>query len=219
MTRSKPDASPIPHRRTAAHPRRQFLVASAGLLTSWPLASRAQMPGGPAASALAALRQGGVTLYFRHGATATGGVDRIEWPRARQRLLSDAGEAQARAVGAAFQRHALRAGEVRASPFARCREFAEIAFGRVQDDRELLGLLSQDAERQARIDHSLRLLRRAVPAGQVQVLVGHSSNIAQTTEVNLPEGGAVLVRPSAAAPRGFDVLATLQPADWAALAA
>ncbi|MEM9794078.1 MAG: histidine phosphatase family protein, partial [Pseudomonadota bacterium] len=38
-----------------------------------------------------ALRRGGQVIYFRHGATTWSGVDRIEWPRARQRLLSDLG--------------------------------------------------------------------------------------------------------------------------------
>lgn len=167
---------------------------------------------------LPAPQTGGAVLYFRHGATRQGGIDRIEWPRERQRLLSSEGEAQARSVGAAFWRHSLRAGPVLASPFARCHDFARIAFGRVQDDRQLLGLLSQDSGRAQRIEHSLTLLRQPVPAGALRVLVGHSSNIAETTGAQLPEGAAVLVRPEAAQGRGFVVLGTLLPADWRARA-
>ena len=177
-----------------------------------------QAPAADAPALLKALQAGGLVVYFRHGATNQGGVDRIDWPRSRQRLLSAEGETQARTVGQVFQRHRLGVDEVLASPFARCHDFAQIAFGRVQDDRQLLGLLSQDSGRQQRIDHSLALLRRAVVAERNRVVVGHSSNIQQTTGVFLPEGGAMLVRPDTKAEGGFSVLGELRPADWAALA-
>ncbi len=198
----------------AALQRRSVLAAALSAI-AWPAV--AQQAADPQAL-LKALQAGGLVVYFRHGATEQGGVDRIEWPRSRQRLLSAAGQAQARAVGQAFRRHGLVAGEVLASPFARCHDFAQIAFGRVVDDRQLLGLLSQDSERRQRIEHSLALLRRSVPAGSHRILVGHSSNIQETTGVFLPEGGAVLVRPEPGVEKGFSVLSELKPGDWAALA-
>lgn len=198
------------------HLNRRALVGAA--LVSAVAPAWAQSPAADVPALLKALQTGGLVVYFRHGATDKGGVDRIDWPRSRQRLLSAEGEAQARAVGQVFQRHRLGVDEVLASPFARCHDFAQIAFGRVQDDRQLLGLLSQDTERQQRIDHSLALLRRAVAKGKNRVVVGHSSNIQETTGVFLPEGGAVLVRPESGAGKGFSVLGELRPADWAALA-
>ncbi|MEM8552554.1 MAG: hypothetical protein AAGF45_09245, partial [Pseudomonadota bacterium] len=45
---------------------------------------------------LDALKRGGHVIYFRHAATTWSGVDRIEWPRERQRLLSERGIAQSR---------------------------------------------------------------------------------------------------------------------------
>ena len=39
----------------------------------------AQTPG----EIVAALKEGGHVVYFRHAATTRSGVDRIEWPRAR----------------------------------------------------------------------------------------------------------------------------------------
>ena len=167
---------------------------------------------------LKVLRAGGLVVYFRHGATHQGGVDRADWPRSRQRLLSAEGEAQARTVGEVVKRHRLGVAEVLASPMARCHDFARIAFGRVRDDALLLGLLTEDSGRQARIDHSLALLRQAVPAGQNRILVGHSSNIQSSTGVFPPEGGAVLARPDSGADKGFTVLGELRPGDWAALA-
>lgn len=164
-----------------------------------------------------ALRGGGLVVYFRHGATTWSGVDRVDWPRERQRLLSPQGEAQARAVGDAFRRHGLPVGEVLASPFARCRDMAEIAFGRVEERRELIGLLSDGEGRQERIDYSLALLRAAVAGGANRIVVGHSSNIREAAGTDLPEGGAVVVRPDGTG--GFGVLGILLPEDWADLAA
>ena len=167
---------------------------------------------------LRALKNGGLIVYFRHGATDRGGVDKIQLPRDQQRQLSDEGKAQARAVGETFRRHGIGVGEVLSSPYARCHDFAQIAFGRVRDDWLLLGLLSQSGDRQARINHSLALLRKPIEAGQNRVLVAHTSNIADTTGVTLPEGGAVLVRPDAKAGRGFTVVGQLLPEDWRTLA-
>lgn len=165
---------------------------------------------------LADLRSGGLVIYFRHGATNQGGIDRLEWPRERQRLLSELGERQARNVGEAFRRHRWPADEVLASPMARCADFARIAFGRATEDPMLLGLLTQDRDRQARIEHSLALLRRPVAAGSNRILVGHNSNIGETTGVHLSEGGAAMVRPNAA---GFEVVGVVAAMDWEALAA
>lgn len=167
---------------------------------------------------LRALKDGGLIVYFRHGATDRGGVDNINLPRDQQRQLSDEGKAQAQAVGETFRRHGIGVNEVLSSPYARCHDFAQIAFGRVRDDWLLLGLLSQSGDRQARIDHSFALLRKPVEAGQNRILVAHTSNIADTTGVTLPEGGAVLVRPDAQAERGFSVVGQLLPEDWQTLA-
>ena len=210
------------HRLPFATPerKRRALLHGAGALILAPWLATPTRAAGLASRAdlLSALAAGGLVVYFRHGATNKGGVDRIEWPRSRQRLLSAEGEAQARAVGEVFRRHRIGLEDVLASPFARCHDFAHIAFGRVQDDRQLLGLLSQDSERQQRIDHSLALLRKPVPRGANRVLVGHSSNIQETTGVFLPEGGAVLARPGSGADKGFTVLGEWPPAEWAALA-
>ena len=167
---------------------------------------------------LPALKDGGLIVFFRHGATDRGGVDNINLPRDQQRQLSDEGKAQARAVGETFRRHNIGVGEVLSSPYARCHDFAQIAFDRVEDDWLLLGLLSQSEGRQARVDHVLALLRQPLDAGQNRVLVAHTSNIAETTGVSLPEGGAVVVQPDAQAANGFTVLGRLLPEDWRALA-
>ncbi len=165
-----------------------------------------------AAEALrAALREGGHVIYFRHAATTWSGVDRIEWPRERQRLLSELGIAQSRQIGAAFATHGLPVGEVLASPFARCRDMAEIAFGRVEERMELLGLLSDAEGRAGRVAYLRGKLSEMPVAGSNRVIVSHRSNIAEVAGASLAEGEAVVVRPDGAS---FRVIAQVLPDAW-----
>ncbi|MCV3273474.1 histidine phosphatase family protein [Roseobacter sinensis] len=161
---------------------------------------------------IAALREGGHVIYFRHAATTWSGVDRVDWPRERQRLLSEEGIADSRRIGNAFRRAAIPVGEVMASPFARCRDMAEIAFGRVSERAELLGLLSDDAGHPARIAFLQEQLSAPSPDGRNRILVSHRSNIAQVAGVSLGEGDAVILVPRGAA--GFEILGVMQPQDW-----
>ena len=160
------------------------------------------------------LQEGGLVIYFRHGRTNKGGVDNIEWPREQQRLLSEQGEAQSRRIGVAFKQHDFAVGEVLSSPFARCHDMAVIAFGKTQDKMELLGILSESSGRDERAEYSIKLVSQAVPAGENRIIVGHSSNIRESTGQSVGEGDAVVLRPGA---QGTQVLAVLSPEDWDAL--
>lgn len=157
------------------------------------------------------MRSGGHVIYFRHGATTWSGIDRIEWPRERQRLLSDLGIAQSRQIGAAFRSIGIPVGQVLASPFARCRDMAEIAFGRVEVTMDLLGLLSDDQGRARRMDYLRDKLVNPPASGTNRIIVSHRSNIAEVASVYLTEGEAVVTRPVAG---GFENVAQLMPEDW-----
>ncbi|MEL6978958.1 MAG: histidine phosphatase family protein [Pseudomonadota bacterium] len=186
-----------------------FALAAPGSAQALPAAARAD--------ARAALRAGEAAVYFRHAATTWSGVDRIEWPRERQRLLSEEGVAQSRLIGAAFERLGAPIGEVLASPFARCRDMAEIAFGRVEERFELLGLLSDAEGRPERVAYLRERLSTPTGGAGNRIIVSHRSNIAEVAGVSLGEGDAVVLRP-----RGdgrFEQLAMLRPDDWAALGA
>lgn len=205
--------------------RRRFLAYSAGVVVAlssalWPssvLQAQTQPTAGVTqttvfnAELYTALKEGGLVIYFRHGRTNKGGVDRIEWPREQQRLLSQEGELQARQIGEAFKRHGFAIGEVLSSPFARCSEMAQIAFGRTEHKMELLGILSDSSGREARINYSQALVNQSVPAGQNRIIVGHSSNIRESSGQSIAEGDAVVLRPR---PQGAEVLAVLSPEDW-----
>ena len=164
---------------------------------------------------VAALRAGGVVLYLRHGATTWSGYDQLEWPRERQRLLSPAGEAQARAIGDAFKRHQIPASRVIASPFERCKDMATIAFGRV--DALAPNLVREGAGGQDPANSLRTLLRAPLPAGQNLVIVAHHDNFREVTGTSLPEAGGAVLRPGGTEP-GWRLLGVLTPADWSALA-
>ena len=79
-------------------------------------------------------RLGGV-LLVRHAITEPGLGDPPGFDLAQcrtQRNLSDAGRAQARAMGEWFRRHQLQPQAVLSSQWCRCQDTAQLALGRVQ---------------------------------------------------------------------------------------
>jgi phosphohistidine phosphatase SixA len=163
-----------------------------------------------------ALRRGGYVIYFRHAATDRGGVDSVAWPREQQRNLSEAGRADAEAIGRAFRALGIPVGRVLASPFYRTMDTAQLAFGRFEVTPELLGLLSDDAGRAERAAAVRRLLGTPPEPWLNTVLVAHQSNLQDAAGVSLPEGGAAVVQPLGSGE--FRPVARLTPADWTALA-
>jgi phosphohistidine phosphatase SixA len=157
------------------------------------------------------LKNGGYVIYFRHASTTWMGVDKIEWPRERQRLLSEQGIASSKKIGAAFKLLGIPVTEVYASPFARCRDMAEIAFGVVTEKMELLGLLSDDEGTNARRDYLREQLSSAVEDGN-RIIISHSSNIREVAGISLGEGDSVVLEPKGGSE--FNVLGIIPVADW-----
>lgn len=116
--------------------RRHLLIAPLATL-GWPAL------GAPAraaevradAATLALLRTGGCVVAFRH-ALAPGTFDppgmRLD-DCSSQRNLSDEGRDQARHIGAWFRAQGLQPRRVRTSPWCRCRDTAQLAFGNADD--------------------------------------------------------------------------------------
>jgi phosphohistidine phosphatase SixA len=106
--------------------RRSFLAAALG----GPWLPAIAAPG----DAEAALRAGGVVIAFRH-ALAPGTFDppgfRLGDCRT-QRNLNDEGRAQAKRIGAWFAARSLQPARVRTSPWCRCVDTAQLAFGRAE---------------------------------------------------------------------------------------
>lgn len=124
--------------------------------------------------AQAALRAGGVVIAFRH-ALAPGSFDPPDFRLGdcrTQRNLNDEGRAQARRIGAWFAARGLRPVRVRTSPWCRCVETAQLAFGQAET---WAALGSPRGASETTNAQALQALQRAVAARRegVEVWVTH----------------------------------------------
>jgi phosphohistidine phosphatase SixA len=203
--------------------RRVFLRLAAGLLAL--LCSGASLAAAPESETLsgrpllAALKAGGLVLYFRHASTDFGQSDEQMTGYedcARQRNLTDAGRAEARVIGAAIKRLDLPVGEVLASPFCRTMETAKLIFGRATQSPAVRGgpASGVSSERYAELRELLSLAPRS---GTDLVIVSHGNPFrAVTGEPYLAEGEAAVIRPLGK--NGFRIVARIAKDGWDALA-
>ena len=193
---------------------RRTLIAGGAALCGLMLthSGRALATSSEAVALIEALRDGGHIVYFRHAATTWSGIDSVTWPRDQQRQLSERGIDDSVAIGSAFARHEIPVGDILASPFARTSDMAMLAFGRVEEQMALIGLLSDDGGQPERVAHLTTLLSTPPATGTNRIIISHRSNIQTVAGVRLEEGEAVVVAPLGDG--GFRVLGTLMPADW-----
>jgi phosphohistidine phosphatase SixA len=162
-------------------------------------------------SVLSAMRKGGYTMIWRHGATDRTVQEPLNYqnvPRFQQRNLTDRGIADAKVVGAIFTAVGIPVGEVLSSPMFRTRETAEYAFGRVTETPILRQLDPTPEQRQ--------LIAAEPAAGTNRVLVTHhfviERNVPGITPGRIGEGEAAVVRHT----RGDSVqlVGIIKMADW-----
>jgi phosphohistidine phosphatase SixA len=160
------------------------------------------------------LRGGGHVLYFRHAATDMSKNDANMTSYedcATQRNLTDGGRTDARQIGAAIRSLKIPIGQVRASPFCRTVETAQLAFGRVEKSASARGGPSQpeNADRYAELR---KLLAQQPDRGTNDVILSHGNPFfAVAGPPYLAEGEAAIVRPEG---DGFRVVARIKPTDW-----
>ena len=105
------------------------VAITCGLLAMLPAGTRAQAPGDDKALATA-LRDGGLVILVRHGATFTDQADTDPFNFeniSAQRNLNDNGKALARSFGEALRQSVVPVGKVYTSKFNRAYETATIA--------------------------------------------------------------------------------------------
>jgi phosphohistidine phosphatase SixA len=168
------------------------------------------------------LRHGGLVLLFRHDRTAVTGIWDYEpfEPRdcARERGLSEAGLASARAIGDAIRLLRLPIKRVIASPYCRARDSAVQMFGGLH--KESSRLLGSDGKARTlalvRQDISA-LAAEEIVADGLLVLVGHHGSTDAFVRRMLDEGDALILRPGV---RGEppEVLAHIPAARWEEIA-
>jgi len=198
-----------------------FLVAAAPapkrITPAVPNAAAATIPTGGDAALVADLKHGGYVIFFRHAMTNWNERDQADptlSDRTLQRNLSEAGQREAASIGQAFKVLEIPVEKVLASPFWRCRDTAQFAFG----DYDTTGLLYWKGPkfREARV----KMLSTAPASGKNLVLIGHQDQlipiIPGLKRDQLLEGDALVIRPL-----GHDkykVVRQVSPFDWARLA-
>lgn len=173
------------------------------------------LPAAPATAADEALwtllKGGGQVVLLRHGATDMEQRDQAGAPLedcARQRNLSDDGRDDSRLIGEAFRSRGIPVGRVLSSGYCRCRETAQLAFGRVELWLALQQSLN-DREVQAQRAAEIRALASEVPAGGNLILVSHQYPIRVLTGIQIGEGEFLVLTP-----RGggvFDIAGRIPP--------
>lgn len=144
------------------------------------------------------LAGGGHVIVMRHAATTPGVGDPAGFRLgdcATQRNLSPAGRADARAIGAAFRRHAVPVGRVLTSRWCRCVESAELAFGRAEP-ADMVNSTWQESAAEA--DRKVAAVRTYVAAYREPgnlVLVTHDVNVRALTGTSLAMGEMVVAQP------------------------
>lgn len=187
------------------------------VLTMCAVSASAQQPSDR--ELIADLRGGGFVIYFRHADTGPAYVEPPTVDLARcetQRNLDDNGRAQAAEIGRQFQRLGIPVGPVLSSEFCRCRDTAQLAFGRYEIAHTLTGVRRDPEHAQARQEASrgLRmLLSTPPPAGRNTVLVSHGFNLIDLEGLYLSvQGEAAIYRPDGAG--GYSLVARVPPEQW-----
>lgn len=168
--------------------------ASALLACPWPAAA-ATRAAEPAEVGL--LRSGGLVVMLRHALTTPGVGDPEGFQPgvcSTQRNLSEEGREQSRRIGAWFQRHGLVPAAVRSSAWCRCRDTAQLAFGR-HTLWPVIDSTFGSGESAARLPAVAQALKQ-LPRGAFEVWVTHQVNITSATGANLAMGHGVIVRPA-----------------------
>jgi phosphohistidine phosphatase SixA len=199
------------------------LAGALALALIAPVAAAAQTPAAVplrGGELLAALRGGGLVLYFRHADTDwkqsdTRGMSLEDC--SAQRNLSDRGRENARAIGAAIRALAIPIGSVLASPLCRTAETAMLAFGVAEKSMAVREGGPLPPGSPGRFEALRALLSAPVAPGTNSVLVGHAYPYYSLVGGQyLEEGEADVVRPRGA---NFEVVARVGLKQWRELAA
>ena len=206
-------------------PIRSVLIAC--LAAFWGIAGPAPAQNLPDAPGLiAALRQGGYIIYFRHAQTDWSQSDQVstegDWTSCdpgRMRQLSDEGRATARRIGDALRLLDIPVGRVLSSEYCRTRETARLMnIGPVQPTRSIMNMRAAEfvGGREAVVARARIEFGRKPAAGTNTVIVAHGNLMRAATGAYTGEAGAGVYLPEGQGQ--FRLVAEIEPEEWAQLA-
>jgi phosphohistidine phosphatase SixA len=205
---------------------RYFLILTAAIgIAVRPAATVAQQP---TRATFDELKQGGFVIVIRHGRTnESPAFPRDESPTdlancSGQTMLTQTGQDQARAIGAAFRNAAIPVGKVLASGLCRAVETGRLAFGRVEASDALLiesfvpvaGAPVPPPWSQ-RVELMKAMIATAPEAGTNTVLITHFPNIKAALGIQINFGDAAIVRPDGHG--GGAVVGKILSREWSSL--
>ena len=182
----------------------------------------------PARTTFDALRQGGFVIIIRHGRTnESPAFPRDEAPTnlencSGQTMLTEAGQDQARAIGAAFRNAGIAVGRVLASGLCRAVETGRLAFGRVEASDALLiesfvpvaGAPVPPPWPQ-RVEMMKEMIATVPEAGTNTVVITHFPNIRAALGIQINFGDAAIVKPDGHG--GVAVVGKILSREWPSL--
>lgn len=141
------------------------------------------------------LKAGGQVVLIRHTITTPGAGDppgmRLD-DCSTQRNLSDAGRQHARRIGEEWRKRGIPIERVLSSPWCRCLETAQLAFGTKPQTAEALSNLFGRSENRERQVREMRALVSEYSGKGNLVLVTHGSTTAALTGIS-PDTGEMVV--------------------------
>ena len=142
------------------------------------------------------LKKGGQVVLMRHAVTTPGVGDppgfRLD-DCSTQRNLTDEGRQDARRVGAAFSARSVVLERVYSSPWCRCVETANLAFGKSEISTALSNLFTHPENRERQVREMRELI--SVRGPNNRVLVSHGATILALTGVSLGTAEMLVVTP------------------------
>ncbi len=169
--------------------------------------------------AVDALASGGYVLLLRHAMTT--GTDRVVDVNdcSTQRVLSDSGRDQARAIAANLIEHGVKFAKVVSSQFCRARDTAKLVgqiepetLSNLNEQQIHLTLLERIIGQSEKDEKILRPIRDAIREWNGEgnlLLVSHAGIIRNLTHDSLHMGEGLVLRPDPQSGRGFTVVGRL----------
>ncbi|WP_227269579.1 histidine phosphatase family protein [Roseobacter weihaiensis] len=168
-----------------------------------------------------ALKGGGHVVFIRHATTEKDYADQIEAVMgdcSTQRVLSEAGWAEAKAIGAAFARLDIPVGDVISSEYCRAWQTADLAFGTFEKNADLNFEPAETySEAQlAAMSERMSPHLSTVPQEANTILVGHDDPFEAATGIYPePMGITFVLEPQEDGT--FEILGSIAPDAWADL--
>ena len=166
---------------------------------------------------VSSLQGGGHVIYLRHASTESDYADQVTATPsdcATQRVLSEVGWAQAKAIGAAINALNIPVSEVVSSEYCRAWQTADLAFGQYRKDPALnfVAAAEYTDEEFARMGAGVTPYLMPKPASGNRILVGHDDPFEAATGIYPePRGVAYVLKPLG---DSFEVIGRIGPDEW-----